>query len=190
MLIGALLLIGLACLLRAWYLLRQRTVARAEWTGRALPVDAETVSQDLTPVSVPSLHLFDPDTGLCGTIDHLLRRRDGRLLVSEVKATTHLPRAPYENHVLQMGVYFLLCARDPQIAQEPSTGSLQYQTPDHRLRAFEIANTPALRERVLAALQELRAVDGHHPDAVSRSHDQPARCRGCGWASQCEARLA
>jgi hypothetical protein len=40
----------------------------------------------------------------------------------------------------------------------------------------------------------LNAIDGIRHDLqvrdVERSHDEPARCRGCGHRQQCEQRLA
>lgn len=184
-----LLLIAIACWLawRAWTGRREAI----DWLDeRGLPPDASTLAQDFVrdPRWPTAVSLFDPETGLRGTVDHLLRGDDGELVVGEFKSTLRLPDRPYEKDEIQLGAYFLLCARDRTVGYEPAYGVLTYREREtDRIATFRVPNDHALRTRVLHTLAELRSIA--RLDDVRRSHDHPGRCRGCGWAAYCEDRL-
>ena len=91
------------------------------------------------------------------------------------------PEQPYESHVLQLAAYCLLV--EEQEGRAPPHGILKYDD-----RAFEIDYTPALRAELLDALDAIR--HDLHARNVDRSHDEPARCGGCGYRQRCEQRLA
>jgi CRISPR-associated exonuclease Cas4 len=91
------------------------------------------------------------------------------------------PEQPYPAHVLQLAAYCLLV--EEQEGQSPPYGILKYGD-----RAFEIDYAPALRDELLDTLAAIRR-DLHARD-VDRSHDDPARCLGCGYRDHCEQRLA
>jgi CRISPR/Cas system-associated exonuclease Cas4 (RecB family) len=191
MILVALLVIVVCCWM-AWRSWRNRAEAQEWFDARDVPPGAVTIGQDLMPDPrwAGRISLVDPATGLRGRIDQLLRTRDGALVPSEIKLAHRLPPAPHDKDEIQLGVYFLLCARDRRIAREPAYGLLHYRDMDGTTRAFRVDNTPALRDRVLATLRALRAADGTAGADIRRSHAQPGRCRGCGWAEWCEDRLA
>jgi CRISPR-associated exonuclease Cas4 len=122
--------------------------------------------------------LFSDRYRLTGRPDYLVRLQEGTVPV-EVKSGT-VPDQPYPAHVLQLAAYCLLI--EEQEERAPPYGILKYAD-----RAFEVDYTPALRARLMDAVDGLRA-DLHARD-VDRSHDEPARCRGCGYREQCEQRL-
>jgi CRISPR-associated exonuclease Cas4 len=122
--------------------------------------------------------LFSNRYRLTGRPDYLVHQREGVVPV-EVKSGTAPPQ-PYDSHLLQLAAYCLLL--EEQEGRPPPYGILKYAD-----RAFEIAYTPDLRARLLQTLQNIRGDMGTREPA--RSHEQPARCRGCGHRSQCDDRL-
>jgi CRISPR-associated exonuclease Cas4 len=63
--------------------------------------------------------------------------------------------------------------------RQPPYGIVRYDD-----RAFEVDYTPELEDELLATLDEMRA-DLSDGDA-SRSHDDPRRCRACGYRQHCD----
>jgi CRISPR-associated exonuclease Cas4 len=51
-------------------------------------------------------------------------------------------------------------------------------------RTFAIDFTPALEASLLDILSDMRAQE--RLKDVSRSHNEPARCRGCGYRNTCD----
>jgi CRISPR-associated exonuclease Cas4 len=119
--------------------------------------------------------LFSERFALTGKPDYLIEQA-GLLIPVEVKPTT-APPTPYLAHVLQLGAYCLLV--EESYGLRPPHGILKYGD-----RAFEIDFTDGLRDEVVATLHAMRrsldARDVHH------SHDEPARCRSCGYRGRCE----
>lgn len=187
--LALLIVIAIACWL-AWRSWAGRREA-SEWLEeRGVPPDASTLAQDFVrdPRWPAAVSLADPETGLRGTVDHLLRARDGALVIGELKSVLRLPDRPHEKDEIQLGAYFLLCARDRTVGHEPAYGVLTYREREtDRIATFRVPNDQALRERVLRALAALRGIA--RLDDARRSHDHPGRCRGCGWAAYCEDRL-
>jgi CRISPR-associated exonuclease Cas4 len=126
--------------------------------------------------------LFSHRHRLTGRPDYLVRRREGVIPV-EVKSGAS-PQQPYPAHVLQLAAYCLLV--EEQEGQAPPYGIVKY-----RDQAFEIDYTPALRGELLNTLgamrRDLQARDAGH--SVGRSHEEPGRCRGCGYRDHCDQRL-
>lgn len=123
--------------------------------------------------------LFSSQYRLTGRPDYLVQSQDGVVPV-EVKSGT-APEQPYAAHVLQLAGYCLLV--EEQEGRTPPHGILKYGD-----RAFEIDYTPALRAELLRSLDAIRR--DQHAREVDRSHDEPARCRGCGYRNRCDQRLA
>jgi CRISPR-associated exonuclease Cas4 len=123
--------------------------------------------------------LFSREHRLTGRPDYLVTRREGVVPV-EVKSGA-APGVPYAAHILQLAAYCLLV--EEQEACRPPHGILKYDD-----RAFEIEYTEALRARLLATLDAIRA-DLSAGD-VDRSHEEAGRCRGCGQRTACDRRLA
>jgi CRISPR-associated exonuclease Cas4 len=123
--------------------------------------------------------LFSSRHRLTGRPDYLVQSRQGVIPV-EVKSGA-APGQPYQAHLLQLAAYCLLV--EEQEGRPPPYGILKYDD-----RAFEVDYGPALRTELLDVLagirRDLRAGE------VRRSHDEPGRCRGCGYRDRCEQRLA
>ena len=123
--------------------------------------------------------LFDLELGLTGKPDYLVEQ-NGKLIPVEVK-TGRTPEAPYDAHIFQVAVYCLLVQKTYD--KRPPYGLLHY--PD---RDFAVDYTPELEAALLALLADIRRA-GRRSD-VKRSHDDPQRCRRCGFRNTCDQRLA
>lgn len=167
--------LGLAFLLIALVLLfvagRQRRAAGLPG-GRVVYSDTRTWGTVEKP-------LFDTDLGLTGKPDYLVEQ-NGRFIPVEVK-TGRTPAAPYDSHIFQVAVYCLLVHKT--YGKRPPHGILHYSGRD-----FAVDYTPALESALLDLLADIRR-DEHRPE-VPRSHDDPQRCRRCGFRDACDQDLA
>jgi CRISPR-associated exonuclease Cas4 len=161
-------------ILGSWLLVRSG-IARRETglpMGRVVYVD----SRDWKRCEHP---LFSAQHRLAGRPDYLVGTRQG-LIPVEVKSGPASSQ-PYQGHVLQLGAYCLLV--EEQEGRKPPHGIVKYDD-----RAFEVGYSPALRAELLRTLElmrrDLRSTD------VERSHEEPARCRRCGYRNRCHQRLA
>ena len=127
----------------------------------------------------PERSLFSRHHALTGKPDYLVTHGDDVIPV-EVKSG-HAPAQPYPAHVLQLAAYCLLVEEHHR--QRPPYGIIKYAD-----RTFEVDYTPQLEDELLATLDRMRAdlADGN----ALRSHDEPRRCRACGYRSRCDERLA
>jgi CRISPR-associated exonuclease Cas4 len=128
------------------------------------------------PVEKP---LYDPHLELTGKPDYLVEQ-NGKFIPVEVKIG-RTPSAPYDSHIFQVAVYCLLVHKT--YGKRPPYGILHYPERD-----FAVDYTPALESALLDLLVSLRR-DEHRPD-VKRSHDDPQRCRACGYRHTCDQKLA
>jgi CRISPR-associated exonuclease Cas4 len=122
--------------------------------------------------------LFSNRHRLTGRPDYLVRLRQG-LVPVEVKSGVAPPQ-PYPAHVLQLAAYCLLV--EEQERRPPPYGIVKYDD-----RAFEVDYTPTLRAELLDSLDAIRR--DLHAGHVARSHEEPARCAGCGYRARCDQRL-
>ena len=122
--------------------------------------------------------LFSSRYRLTGRPDYLVQER-GRIIPVEVKPQRAIAR-PYLSDILQLGAYCLLVEETQ--GRTPPYGILKY-----RDRTFAIDFTPALRQAVLDTLMAIRS--DLQADDVHRSHEEPARCAGCGVRAYCDERL-
>ncbi len=116
--------------------------------------------------------------GLVGRPDYLVQvTENGRKFTVpvEVKSRSR-PSQPLDGHVLQLGAYCLL-VEDHYKSATPY-GLLHYADATLRIPFDE-----TLRRAVLMSADEIRRAR-RAPD-VARQHDDPARCRGCGYAHAC-----
>jgi CRISPR-associated exonuclease Cas4 len=116
---------------------------------------------------------------LTGRPDYIVRGPDGAIIPVEVK-TGASPRQPYAAHVMQLAAYCLLVAE--QEGRLPPYGIVKYPA-----STFEVPFTPALQAELLAMLKTMRCALA--ADDVEPNHDDPRRCRGCGYQGECERRL-
>jgi len=168
------LYLALALLLIAFVLFfisgRQRRAAGLP-AGRVVYTDTRTWGALEKP-------LFDLELGLTGKPDYLVEQ-NGKLIPVEVK-TGRTPEAPYDSHIFQVAVYCLLVQKT--YGKRPPYGLLHY--PD---RDFAVDYTPELESALLDLLADIRRA-GRRRD-VPRSHDDPQRCRHCGFRNACDERL-
>ncbi|HEX6289356.1 MAG TPA: CRISPR-associated protein Cas4 [Herpetosiphonaceae bacterium] len=117
--------------------------------------------------------------GLVGKPDYVLETRDG-LIPIEVKPSRTAPE-PYDSDLMQLVAYCLLI--EDTTGAAPPYGLLRYAR-----HTFRVPYTRALRAELIELIEELR--QRREAQDVPRSHDSAARCRGCGFYSMCDDRLA
>ncbi|MGE5073459.1 MAG: CRISPR-associated protein Cas4 [Anaerolineae bacterium] len=122
--------------------------------------------------------LYDHALGLTGKPDYLIEH-EGQLIPVEVK-TGRTPDEPYDSHIFQVAAYCLLVEKT--YGKRPAYGLIHYPRRD-----FAIDFTPELESALLEQLAEMRR-DEHRRD-VPRSHDEPVRCRNCGFRHVCDQKL-
>jgi CRISPR-associated exonuclease Cas4 len=122
--------------------------------------------------------LYDAELSLTGKPDYLVEQ-NGRLIPVEVKSG-RTPEAPYDSHIFQVAVYCLLVHRT--YGKRPPCGLIHYPGRD-----FAVDYTPALESALLEMLDSMRSDKRRH--SVGRSHEDPQRCRGCGYRDTCDQKL-
>ena len=169
------LIIGLLLLLVAFVLFfiagRQRHASGLPG-GRVIYTDTRAWGRVEKP-------LYDRDLGLTGKPDYLVEQ-NGRIIPVEVK-TGHTPDAPYDSHIFQVAVYCLLVQKT--YGKRPPHGIIHYPGRD-----FAVDYTPGLENALLDLIADIRR-DEHRSD-VPRSHEDPQRCRRCGFHTVCDQSLA
>lgn len=116
--------------------------------------------------------------GLVGKPDYLVRVGSGAsisLIPIEVKSRRR-PTVTPDSHILQLATYCLLV--EDLYKKRPPHGLLHYAD-----ATLQIPYTDDLRRTVLEIASEIRAA--RKAADVHRNHDDPARCRGCGYAHAC-----
>lgn len=115
---------------------------------------------------------------LTGRPDYLMEE-SGHIIPVEVKSSLS-PESPYLSRQLQLAAYCPLV--EDIYGQAPHYGVLRY-----RDRTRIINYTPEQREILLTIVRSMRQDYGSR--RVSRSHENPARCRACGFHSRCRETL-
>lgn len=147
----------------------------ARRTARATGLPpGRVVYSDTADWRAPPRALRSERYGLIGKPDYLVARGDA-LIPIEVKPTRRAAQ-PYESDVLQLAAYCLLV--EDTTGRPPPSGLIVYAD-----RQWEIPYTDGLRTALLATLDAIRA-DRRAAD-VPRSHAIPARCRACGFRTEC-----
>lgn len=146
-----------------WWLLRRR----------AAVLPGEVVWRDLPEASTLVSHHY----ALAGRPDYVVREVRG-LIPVEVKSRACGPRGPYAGERAQLLAYCLLV--EDALGGNVAAGVLQY-----RDRAVRLPFGAKERQEITGLLARMDAERDAH-----RSHDQAARCRGCGFRAQCREALA
>lgn len=136
--------------------------------GKVIYTDTSQWDDVVTP-------LYDPVTRLTGKPDYLIRTEKGIIPV-EVKSG-RTPDAPYDSHIYQLAAYCLLV--DREFGQRPPYGIIHYGQ-----RTFQVEYTQRLENSLIDLLTEMRKME--RKKNVPRSHQQAARCRGCGFNHVCD----
>lgn len=175
----ALLSLSVLLLVLALWLAQRAQQAR-EQSG--LPV-GRLVYADTDRWAAVSRPLISSRFGLVGKPDYLVET-DAGLVPVEVKrgaapvrsaaAAGQVQARP--SHVMQLAAYCLLV--EDVYGRPPAYGLIHYAD-----ATLQIPYTPALRQALLDLLAEMRQARGL-PE-VQRSHQDAARCRGCGVRYAC-----
>ena len=147
------------------------------WRAGGLP-KARVVATDTRGWRRPSQPYYSPTWDLAGRPDYVLHHR-GSLIPVEVKGG-RTPREPYEGHMLQLGAYCLLL--EEAEGRAPPYGLLRYPE-----ATFRVPFDGRLRRRVVEILEEMRAAEAR--GGIARGHQEPWRCRACGYRDVCDQRL-
>ena len=113
---------------------------------------------------------------LSGKPDYLVRVKDGVAPV-ELKSSQSPPSGrPYDGHLFQLAAYCLL-------VEDVCRVSVPYGLVQYEGRTIRVEFTASLRARLIALLGEIRSArrDGER----HISHNQPSKCRSCGFRSVC-----
>lgn len=174
------ILLGLGViLLLAGIALRGWGVQQRAQTG--LPV-GKVVYSDTGAWETPEKPLLSRRYGLVGKPDYLVRVQAGSntlLVPVEVKSRTQ-PAVTPAGHILQLAAYCLLVEETQKV--RPPFGLLHYAD-----ATLQIPYTDALRQTVLDTAQAIR--QARTAADVHRDHNDPARCRGCGYRHACDEAL-
>jgi CRISPR-associated exonuclease Cas4 len=123
--------------------------------------------------------LFYPALELTGKPDYLVEK-DGQLIPVEVKSG-RAPEAPYDSHIFQLASYCLLVEKT--YGKRPPYGIIHYENRD-----FSVEYTKELEIALIDLIGDMKQDD--LKSDVSRSHDQPSRCKRCGFREICDESLA
>jgi CRISPR-associated exonuclease Cas4 len=169
-----LLIVALLALLAGGLLLWWMRRAQAR-TG--LPAGQVVYSDTGVERAVPE-PLVSHRLGLIGKPDYLIEVQGGgrRFLAPVEVKSRRAPAQPPLGHVLQLAAYCLLVEEVHR--QRPPHGVLRYAD-----ASLTIAYTDDLRSQVLHALDAIR--QGRRQRDMPRSHEEPWRCRSCGYRSAC-----
>ncbi len=164
------ILLVLLALFLLWYA-GQRQKKLGLPGGRVIYAD----SHHWKPVEQP---FYSAHLGLTGKPDYLVEQHN-QVIPVEVKST-HATQGPYDSHVYQLAAYCLL-VKDV-FSVRPEYGILHYPN-----QTYRIEFTDKLESATIGLLQDIRSMENIR--SVQRSHEHPARCRGCGFYSTCDQRL-
>ena len=164
---------GLLVLAGLLWLLAQR--ARR---GAGLPI-GRVVYSDTGGGTRPPKPLFSQTLRLTGKPDYLVQHRGGAIPV-EVKSGRAPERGAHAGHIYQLAAYCALVTE--AYGRRPTHGLIRYAD-----KTLAVDYTPLLEAELKALLAAMQAdVDAQD---VARSHESPARCRGCGFRDRCEEAL-
>ncbi len=166
--------LGLGLVLLGFFLL---LIARRASHQAGLPA-GRVISMDTSGLEPPGETMFDPELGLSGRPDYLLKR--GRNLIPVEIKSGNTPAAPYESHILQLAAYLALAWS--QSGRRPAYGVLGYAS-----AAYQIPFTASLERELRTTITRMRMQLGKPAD---RSHTSPERCAGCGYVEVCDQSLS
>jgi CRISPR-associated exonuclease Cas4 len=122
--------------------------------------------------------LFDPELGLAGRPDYLIRH--GKTIFPlEVKSGS-APSSPHRSHILQLGAYCHLV--EVEYGAQPTYGAIRYDG-----ATFRIDYSNALKRELKRTIDGIREMGSTPPN---RSHHVPPRCAHCGYREICDQSLS
>lgn len=157
-------------------------LARRSRAGTGLPT-GRLVYADTTRWQSVERPLFSRSHRLTGRPDYLVQRERHTIPV-EVKSGCAPGTGPHTSHILQLMAYCLLV--EETYGRRPPYGIIFYTAGDRQ--AFEVDYTAESEEDLLTILEKMRWALAD--SKASRDHNQIARCRACGYRSNCDQSLA
>lgn len=177
----------LAVALGAWLASRLGARRAGLPAGRIIYSDTGAPVGRIAPVSLnergerQEKPLLSHRYGLVGRPDYLVRTEGGIVPVEAKSTASPAIGVPYESHLMQLAVYCLL-------VEEATGEDVPYGVIRYRDRQLRVDYTGGLRESLLELLAEMR--EAREASDVHRSHDETARCAGCGYREICVESLA
>ena len=171
-----LVLIVVVAIIVAFFL---RSTGRAEQAQTGLPIDARVVYSDTGAWTHVEKPLFSRRYRLTGKPDYIVQDETGAMIPIEVKPN-RTAKQPRHSDTMQLMAYGILV--EEKFGKRPAFGLLKY-----RDEVFQIAFTEELRAEFFEILQAMRAA--RRAKNVARSHDDPVKCKYCGYRDECEERL-
>lgn len=164
---GVLLLLALLALIYSARLRRES----------GLP-SGDVLQSDTGAGGAPGRPLYSARYGLAGTPDYMVRTARGLVPVEVKPGRTE--DEPHESHLLQVLAYCLLVEETE--GKRPPHGLLRYSN-----NTFQVDYNKETRAYLISVLEEMRRAAGMME--VDRNHDNPARCRACGYRPLCDRSL-
>jgi len=141
--------------------------------------EGRIVSQDAGPRHHLHRSLMSLRHGLVGKPDYLIETRQGFVPV-EIKSRNSPRTGPSDSDVAQLTAYCVLVEEVTGTA--PPHGIVEYSD-----RHWRIEYTPQARRELLQVVNDIR--ESQDWGSIHRSHNEPARCRACGFRNVCEERI-
>src|SRR5450759_517748 len=113
---------------------------------------------------------------LSGKPDYLVRVKDGVAPVELKSSRFPSSGRPYDGHLFQLVAYCLL-------VEDVCRVSVPYGLVQYEDRTLRVEYTPWLRESLQATLDDVRTAKRGGECHIN--HNQPRKCRSCGFRSVC-----
>lgn len=139
----------------------------------------EIVYTDTSAWKALTKPLFDPDLRLTGKPDYLVKQ-GANIIPIEVKSS-RAPESPYKGHILQLAAYCYLVS--VEFKERPAFGYIHYKD-----KTFKVPYSDSLENELISVINAIKTLE--YQPGVDRSHQSPGRCRGCGYVSICDQKIA
>jgi CRISPR-associated exonuclease Cas4 len=164
----------LLCVIAAFLFLRVSYLRKRYGIPAGKVVYTDTGAEE--QVSQP---FFDPRLNLTGKPDYVIKQ--GHTLIPVEVKTGSTPLEPYDSHIFQLAAYCILIDRATGL--RPPYGILKYPK-----QSFFIDFTETLETQLLELMDKIRDKERNSQN-VPRSHNEPQRCRRCGYRKICDQRI-
>ena len=173
--IAAALLVAVVFLLAVlvWFSANQKLARSGIPEGRIVSQDAGRGHKVHRP-------LVSLRYGLVGKPDYLIETRHGFVPV-EIKSRNSPRAGPSDSDLAQLTAYCVLV--EEVTGSAPPHGIVKYAD-----RQWRIDYIPRAHGDVLQVIEKIR--ESRQSQPIHRSHNQPARCRACGFKNVCDERIA
>jgi len=164
-----------------FFLIALIAAALAWFAGRGLFARTGLPTRDILYADVGSTFprpapLVSKRYRLSGKPDYLVRVTEGIAPVELKSGRSPSSGRPYDGHLFQLAAYCLL-------VEDVCRVSVPYGLVQYEDRTIRVEYTPSLRASLLALLDEIRSAKRGRECHIN--HNQPNRCRSCGFRSIC-----